>query len=50
VRAIVSEFFDVEDYLDAARRFGGSDALQATMDELPPYADHADISCCPAWR
>jgi hypothetical protein len=50
VRAIVSEFFDVEDYLDPARLFGGPDALQATMEELPLYADHADISSCPVWR
>ena len=50
VRAIVSEFFDVEDYLDPARLFGDGEALQATMDELPLYADQDDISSCPLWR
>jgi hypothetical protein len=50
VRAVVSEFFVPEDYLDPARLFGGAEALQATMDELPLYADHADISSCPVWR
>ena len=50
VRAIVSEFFEVEDYLDPARLFGDGQALQATMDELPLYADQADISSCPLWR
>ncbi len=47
VRAIVSEFFPVEVYLDPARLFGGADALQRTMDELPLYADGEEISSCP---
>lgn len=50
VRAIVSEFFAPEDYQDPARLFGGPQALQRTMDELPLYADHAEISSCPLWR
>lgn len=50
VRAIVSEFFALEDYQDPARLFGGPEALQRTMDELALYADHADISSCPLWR
>jgi hypothetical protein len=49
VRAIVSEHFALEDYLDPARLFGGPAALQVTMEELPLYADSADISCCPVW-
>lgn len=50
VRAVVSEFFDPEDYLDPARLFGGPEALQATVAELPLYADAADISSCPVWK
>jgi hypothetical protein len=50
VRAIVSESFALEDYLDPARLFGGPEALQATMDELPLYADASDISSCPVWK
>ncbi len=50
VRAIVSELFAEEDYLDPARLFGSEQALLATMEELPLYADHADISCCPVRR
>jgi hypothetical protein len=50
VRAIVSESFVLEDYLDPARLFGGPEILQATMDELPLYADAADISSCPVWK
>jgi hypothetical protein len=50
VRAIVSESFGLEDYLDPARLFGGPEALRATMDELPLYADAADISSCPVWK
>jgi hypothetical protein len=50
VRAIVSEFFELEDYLDPARLFGGQEALQRTVDELPLYADAADISSCPVLR
>jgi hypothetical protein len=50
VRAIVTEFFALDDYLDPARLFGGPETLQRTADELPLYADAADISCCPLWR
>jgi hypothetical protein len=50
VRAIVSEFFELEDYLDPARLFGGQEALQRTVDELPLYADAADICSCPVLR
>jgi hypothetical protein len=50
VRAIVSEFFALDDYLDPARLFGGPEALRTTVEELPLYADAADISSCPVWR
>ncbi len=50
VRAIVSELFAQGDYLDPTRLFGSDEALAATVEELPRYADHADISCCPVWR
>src|SRR4051794_1068118 len=50
VRAIVSEFFALEDYLDPARLFGGAETLQRTAEELPLYADAADLSCCPVWQ
>jgi hypothetical protein len=50
VRAIVSESFVLADYLDPSRLFGGPEALQVTMDELPLYADAADISSCPVWK
>jgi hypothetical protein len=50
VRAIVSELFDLADYLDPDRLFGGKQALETTMAELPLYADSADISCCPLWK
>jgi hypothetical protein len=50
VRAIVSEFFVPADYLDPSRLFGGREALQRTVDELPLYADPADISSCPVLR
>jgi hypothetical protein len=50
VRAIVSESFVLDDYLDPARLFGGPEALKVTMDELPLYADAADISSCPVWK
>jgi hypothetical protein len=46
IRAIVSEFFDEEVYLDPARLFG-KDELTNTIEELPLYADQADISSCP---
>lgn len=49
VRAIVSEFFAPDDYLDPGRLFGGAEALQRTADELPLYADAESISCCPVW-
>ena len=50
VRAIVSEFFAEDVYLDPARLFGSPDALTATVEELPLYADQADISSCPIRR
>ncbi|MDP9117527.1 MAG: hypothetical protein M3O28_09825 [Actinomycetota bacterium] len=50
VRAIVSESFLLEDYTDTKRLFGSERALQATLEELPLYADAADISSCPVWR
>lgn len=50
VRAIVSEFFAPDDYLDPARLFGGPETLARTAEELPLYADAEDISCCPLWR
>ena len=50
VRAIVSECFAEQDYLDPRRLFGGPEALQRTADELPLYADVADISSCPVRR
>ena len=50
VRAIVSESFRPDDYLDPARLFGPPEALQATVAELPLYADAADISSCPVWK
>lgn len=50
VRAIVSEFFAEDVYLDPARLFGSPEALTATVEELPLYADQADISSCPIRR
>jgi hypothetical protein len=50
VRAIVSEHFAVEDYVDPARLFGSPEALQASVDELPLYADYDDVSTCPLMR
>lgn len=50
VRAIVSEFFELDVYLDPKRLFGGAQSLQRTTDELPGYADAADISSCPLWK
>ena len=47
MRAIVSEFFAEDVYLDPARLFGSPEALTATVEELPLYADQADISSCP---
>jgi hypothetical protein len=49
-RAIVSEFFDEDVYLDPSRLFGSTDELMATMDELPLYGDQVDISSAPLWR
>ena len=50
VRAIVSEFFAEDVYLDPARLFGSPEALTATVEELPLYADQHDISSCPLRR
>ncbi len=50
VRAIVSEFFALGDYQDPTRLFGGPEALDRTIRELPRYADQGDISSCPLWR
>ncbi len=50
VRAIVSELFALEDYLDPARLFGSKEALEKTVVELPMYADADDISSCPVWQ
>jgi len=50
VRAIVSEFFELADYADPARLFGGAETLQRTAEELPLYADAESISCCPVWQ
>ncbi len=47
VRAIVSEYFATEDYLDPSRLFGSSEALNASIEELPLYADYQDVSSCP---
>ena len=47
VRAIVSEFFDEQVYLDPARLFGSPEELTYTVEELPLYADQPDISSCP---
>lgn len=47
VRAIVSEFFDEDVYLDPKRLFGSNEELMATMEELPLYADQPDIASCP---
>jgi hypothetical protein len=50
VRAIVREFFALDDYLDPGRLFGGPQALRDTVEGLSLYADAADISSCPVWR
>lgn len=50
VRAIVSEFFVLDDYADPARLFGGPETLQRTAEELTLYADGESISCCPVWQ
>jgi hypothetical protein len=49
VRAIVSEYFDEDDYTDPARLFAEGE-LETTITELPLYADQADVSSCPLWR
>ena len=50
VRGIVSEYFATEDYLDPSRLFGSKEALQASVEELPLYADYQDVSSCPLYR
>jgi hypothetical protein len=50
VRAIVSEYFAEEVYLDPGRLFGAPEELTRTVEELPLYADQADISSCPLRR
>ena len=50
VRGIVSEYFATEDYLDPKRLFGSDEALQASVEELPLYADFADVSSRPLYR
>lgn len=50
VRAIVSEYFTDEVYLDPKQLFGSTEELMATMEELPLYADQADIASCPLRR
>jgi hypothetical protein len=47
VRAIVSEYFAPDDYLDPGRLFGSPEALQQSVDELPLYADYDEVSSCP---
>jgi hypothetical protein len=49
VRGIVSEYFATEDYLDPKRLFGSNEALKASVEELPLYADFADVSSCPLY-
>jgi hypothetical protein len=50
VRAIVSEYFAVEDYEDPSRLFGSPEAVLATLEELSWYGDHLDMSCRPLWK
>lgn len=50
VRAIVSEFFAEDVYLDPDRLFGPPETLERTMAELPLYADHETISSRPVRR
>ncbi|MEO9138510.1 MAG: hypothetical protein ABI345_05525 [Jatrophihabitans sp.] len=50
VRAVVSEFFATEDYMDPARLFGSREARQAAGARLPLYADLPDLSSCPVRR
>jgi hypothetical protein len=49
LRGIVCEFFETGDYLDARRLFGSKEALMASVEELPLYADADDISSCPLY-
>ena len=39
-----------EDYLDSRRLFGSKEALQASIEELPLYADVDDVSSCPLYQ
>lgn len=50
VRGIVSEYFATEDYLDPRRLFGSKEALDASVEELPLYADFDAVSSCPLYR
>ena len=50
VRAIVSEYFATDDYLDPSRLFGSREALNASVEELPLYADFDGVSSCPLYR
>ncbi|PWN01244.1 hypothetical protein DJ010_18940 [Nocardioides silvaticus] len=50
VRAIVSEYFAEDVYLDPGRLFGSPEELTRTVEELPLYADQADISSRPLRR
>jgi len=50
IRAIVSEYFAEDVYLDPARLFGPPETLERTMVELPLYADHESISSRPVRR
>jgi hypothetical protein len=47
LRAIVVERFAVDDYADPRRLFGSKQALAQNMQDLPGYADLADISSRP---
>lgn len=47
VRAVVVERFEVDDYADPRRLFGSKQALQQNMEDLPGYADLAEISSRP---
>ena len=45
--AIVVERFSIEDYKDPARLYGSKDALAKTMENLPLYADMAEMHSTP---
>jgi len=49
VRAIVSEYFREDDYVDPSRLFAEGE-LETTIEELPLYADQPDVSSCPLRR